>query len=47
MRNVDVDEELLDESSEDEGMYLNEEELLENDEISPFEEAFIKGYGSA
>jgi len=47
MREIDIDEELLDAGVDIEAMYLDEEALLEDDEISNVEEAFLKGYGSA
>jgi hypothetical protein len=45
MRNVDIEDEYQEATEED--VRLNEEELLEDDEISDIEEAFLRGYESA
>ena len=45
MRNVDIEEDYREEVEED--VRLSEEELLEDDEISDIEEAFIRGYEHA
>ena len=47
MREKDAMEEEVIDLEEDQEFYLNEEELLEDDEISDIEEAFIKGYSHA
>jgi hypothetical protein len=46
MKAIDYEDEMID-IEQDEGFYLNEEELLENDEIDAVSEAFIRGYKAA
>jgi hypothetical protein len=48
MRNVDMDEDFLDEyAREEEEFYLDDDELVDSDEIDAWRAAFNRGYKAA